>query len=109
MEGKKRSLAYVFLEDGTFLNAEIIKQGYGYAYTRFPFKYMDEFRRYQREAREQGRGLWGKVLRLRAVLRQQLLDTGRQLRSCEWLGNVIVKPTFETLFRICMGDLCRRS
>ena len=54
----RRTLAYVFLEDGTFLNAEIIKQGYGFAYTRFPFKYMDEFRRYQREAREQGRGLW---------------------------------------------------
>jgi len=56
----RRTLAYVFLEDGTFLNAEIIKQGYGFAYTRFPFKYMDEFRRYQREAREQNRGLWGK-------------------------------------------------
>ena len=34
----KRTLAYVFLEDGTFLNAEIVKQGYGHAYTRFPFK-----------------------------------------------------------------------
>ncbi len=51
----------MFLEDGTFLNAEIIKQGYGFAYTRFPFKYQDEFRRYEREAREQGRGLWGRV------------------------------------------------
>jgi len=50
----KRTLAYVFLEDGTFLNAEIIKQGYGHAYTRFPFKYLDEFRRYESEAREQG-------------------------------------------------------
>ena len=29
----KRLLAYVYLEDGTFLNAEIIKQGYGHAYT----------------------------------------------------------------------------
>jgi micrococcal nuclease len=28
---QKRTLAYVFLEDGTLLNAEIIKQGYGYA------------------------------------------------------------------------------
>ena len=27
----RRTLAYVFLEDGTFLNAEIIKQGYGHA------------------------------------------------------------------------------
>jgi len=56
----KRTLAYVFLEDGTFLNAEIVKQGYGHAYTRFPFKYLDEFRRYEREAREQGKGLWGR-------------------------------------------------
>jgi len=51
---------YVPLEDGTFLNAEIIKQGYGFAYTRFPFKYLDEFRRYAQEAREQNKGLWGK-------------------------------------------------
>jgi len=56
----KRTLAYVYLEDGTFLNAEIVKQGYGHAYTRFPFKYLDGFRRYERDAREQGRGLWGK-------------------------------------------------
>ncbi len=55
----KRTLAYVFLEDGAFLNAEIVKQGYGHAYTRFPFKYLDEFRRYERKAREQGKGLWG--------------------------------------------------
>ena len=53
-----RLLAYVYLLDGTFLNAEIIKQGYGFAYTRFPFKYLEEFRRYEREARENGRGLW---------------------------------------------------
>lgn len=55
-----RLLAYVYLEDGTFLNAEIIKQGYGFAYTRFPFKYLEEFRQYEREARENKRGLWGK-------------------------------------------------
>jgi micrococcal nuclease len=53
-----RLLAYVYLMDGTFLNAEIIKQGYGFAYTRFPFKYLEEFRRYEKEARENGRGLW---------------------------------------------------
>ncbi len=54
----RRTLAYVFLQDGTFLNAEIIKQGSGYAYTRFPFKYMVEIRRYERKARKQDRGLW---------------------------------------------------
>jgi len=53
-----RLLAYVYLSDETFLNAEIIKQGYGFAYTRFPFKHMEEFRRYEREARENRKGLW---------------------------------------------------
>ncbi len=53
-----RLLAYAYLEDGTFVNAEIVKQGYGYAYTQFPFKYSKEFRRYEREAREDRRGLW---------------------------------------------------
>lgn len=54
-----RTLAYVYLEDGTFLDTEIIKQGYGFAYTQFPFKYLKEFRQYEREARENRRGLWG--------------------------------------------------
>jgi micrococcal nuclease len=53
-----RTLAYVFLADGTLVNAEIIRQGYGFAYTRFPFKYLEEFRRHERDAREAGRGLW---------------------------------------------------
>jgi micrococcal nuclease len=53
-----RILAYVYLMDGTFLNAEIIKQGYGFAYTKYPFKYLEEFRQYEREAREDGRGFW---------------------------------------------------
>lgn len=53
-----RTLAYVFLGDGTFLNAEIVRRGYGHAYTRFPFRYLEEFRRYEQEAREARRGLW---------------------------------------------------
>jgi len=55
-----RLLAYVYLEDGTFVNAEIIKQGYGFAYTQFPFKYLEEFRQYEKEAREDQVGLWAK-------------------------------------------------
>jgi len=53
-----RTLAYVYLADGTFVNAEIVRQGYGFAYTRFPFEFLDDFRRFEREAREAGRGLW---------------------------------------------------
>jgi len=54
-----RTLAYVYLDDGTFINAQIILQGYGHAYTEFPFKYMENFRGYERMARERGLGLWG--------------------------------------------------
>jgi micrococcal nuclease len=55
---QKRTLAYVFLDDGRLLNTEIIKQGYGFAMSRYPFARMEEFRRLEREAREQRRGLW---------------------------------------------------
>ena len=53
-----RLLAYVYLMDGTFLNAEIIKQGYGHAYIKLPFKYLEQFRQYEKDAREAKRGLW---------------------------------------------------
>jgi micrococcal nuclease len=57
-DGYGRTLAYVFLEDGLLVNAEIIREGYGFAYTRSPFARMEEFRQLEREARDQGRGLW---------------------------------------------------
>jgi micrococcal nuclease len=53
-----RMLAFVFLEDGTLLNAEIIRQGFGHALTRYPFSRMEEFRRLESEARDARRGLW---------------------------------------------------
>jgi len=53
-----RLLAYVFLLDGTFVNAEIIRQGYGFAYTKYPFKYMDTFVRLEEEAKKNKSGYW---------------------------------------------------
>lgn len=44
--------------NGFFVNAELIKQGYGFAYTKYPFQYMDDFRKYERTAKENNRGLW---------------------------------------------------
>ena len=52
------TLAYVYLDDGTLLNAELIRQGYAFVYTRYPFRLADEFRRYEQQARENRRGLW---------------------------------------------------
>lgn len=53
-----RLLRYVYLPDGRLVQAELVKQGYGFAYTAFPFTKSAEFSAYQREAREQNRGLW---------------------------------------------------
>jgi micrococcal nuclease len=53
-----RLLRYVYLPDGRLVQAEIIKQGYGFAYTSFPFTKSDEFKAFQTEARENNRGLW---------------------------------------------------
>lgn len=55
----KRLLAYVYLKDGTFVNAEIVKQGYASLMTYKPnVKYVDTFKRLYQEARENKRGLW---------------------------------------------------
>lgn len=53
-----RLLRYIYLSDGRLVNAEIIKQGYGFAYLSFPFTKAEQFRGYQSEAREAKRGLW---------------------------------------------------
>jgi endonuclease YncB( thermonuclease family) len=53
-----RLLRYVYTQQGVLVNAEIIKQGYGFAYTGFPFTKSDEFVALQTQAREGNKGLW---------------------------------------------------
>ncbi len=54
-----RTLAYVYLEDGTFVNAWLVENGYAMVMTVPPnVKYEALFLRLQREAREAGKGLW---------------------------------------------------
>jgi micrococcal nuclease len=54
-----RLLAYVYLEDGTFVNASLVEDGYARLMTIPPnLKHTDLFRRLLREAREAERGLW---------------------------------------------------
>ncbi len=56
-----RTLAYVHLPDGVFVNELLIQHGYGKLMKRFPFRYRDRFQRYERTARQAGLGLWGVV------------------------------------------------
>lgn len=54
-----RTLAYVYLRDGTFVNAELLKQGYAMVMTVPPnVRYAEDFLRLQVEARKRGKGLW---------------------------------------------------
>ncbi len=53
-----RLLAYVFFEDGTLFNAELIKRGYARVIAVHPFKYYRKFKRYEREAKRKGLGIW---------------------------------------------------
>lgn len=54
-----RLLGYVYLEDGTFVNANLIEQGYAQVMTVPPnVKYADYFKRLQRKAKSAEKGLW---------------------------------------------------
>lgn len=53
-----RLLAYIYTPDGGCHNVELLKQGYAHAYTRFPFQFLEEFRKLEREARDAKAGLW---------------------------------------------------
>jgi micrococcal nuclease len=55
----KRTLAYVYLDDGTFLNAILVKEGYATAATFPPnVKYSEYFVKLEREARTRKKGMW---------------------------------------------------
>ncbi len=54
-----RTLAYVYLADGTFINEKIIREGYAYPLTIPPnVRYADKFKQWFQQAREEKRGLW---------------------------------------------------
>jgi micrococcal nuclease len=54
-----RTLAYVYLQNGTFVNAVLVKKGYGMIMTVPPnVKYADKFLKLERTARKRNRGLW---------------------------------------------------
>jgi len=54
-----RILAYIYLEDGRFVNAWLVEHGFAQVMTVPPnVKHQELFLKLQREAREAGRGLW---------------------------------------------------
>jgi micrococcal nuclease len=54
----QRLLRYAY--DGkVFINAEMVNQGYAFSYKEYPTKFLAEFNKYEKQAREKGVGLWG--------------------------------------------------
>lgn len=54
-----RLLRYVFLEDGTNFNLQLIQAGYAFEYTyKVPYQYQKEFKAAQASASTQKKGLW---------------------------------------------------
>lgn len=55
-----RYLAYVYLEDGTFWNEYLLKNGFAREYTfGKPYLFQKEFRNIEQETKREQRGLWG--------------------------------------------------
>jgi micrococcal nuclease len=53
-----RQLAYVLLEDGTFVNALLVREGLARVSTRVPLARLEELRRAEAAARDHRRGIW---------------------------------------------------
>ena len=53
-----RLLRYVYLPDNTLVEEKLIKNGYGFAYTQFPFEKTDQFVANEQTAKSSGVGLW---------------------------------------------------
>ncbi|MEN9328808.1 MAG: hypothetical protein RI947_1616 [Candidatus Parcubacteria bacterium] len=57
----KRLLRYVYLTnaEATFVNGEMVKQGYAFSYKQYPTKMLAKFNGFEIYAREHNLGLWG--------------------------------------------------
>lgn len=53
-----RTLAYVYLEDGTLANEGIIRAGLAETYRRFTYRLKPRFQAAEKEARDAHRGMW---------------------------------------------------
>jgi len=94
-----RTLAYVFLEDGTLVNAHLLEEGYGHYLSRKPNRrYSGILLSAQRRAMSAGKGIWGELdnKRVRVIgnisstrfcpFGKQILKKNRVEFSSEWLA-----------------------
>jgi len=81
-----RTLAYVYIGDSVFVNLEIVRQGFGFVYTSYPFDYLEEFRAEQTRAMEESRGLWG-----RDIVDEEIPEIGPSEANDHYGERVVVR------------------
>ena len=90
-----RSLRYVFLPgpERRLLNLDLIRQGHARVLRPFPFSRREEFERAEKEARENGKGVWedGGMAELRWLRKNEV-------------ATVLVYPASGRKFAVVFGD-----
>ena len=76
----ERLLAYIELPDGSFLNEELLSQGFAYADQRFRHSYYQKYLQLEAGARSGGRGLWRNVTPEQMPPWLQKLESGKKTR-----------------------------
>jgi micrococcal nuclease len=57
-----RLLAYIYRDDGLFVNEYLVKEGYAHEYTYDrPYEMQKAFKKLEKQAREEKKGLWGEL------------------------------------------------
>lgn len=62
-KGRGGPRAYVYLEDGSLVNEEMLRDGYARVDSSRPFGRMKQFQALEAEAREASRGIWAERVR----------------------------------------------
>lgn len=76
-----RTLAYVWLEDGTFFNELLLLEGYAQVATFPPnVKYVERFLEAQKKAREAGAGLWSISIKEEQAGQSESINGGLSLK-----------------------------
>ena len=95
-----RLLRYIYLADGTFVNAELIRQGYGRVVTFPPdVAHAEMFTGLQQEARENQRGLW--ALSEMLNMPEQCSTCGKNAHDCR---DFDTQAAAQSCFDFCMAQ-----
>ncbi len=82
-----RILAYLYLEDGTLVQKQLLLNGYAIVYTRYPFdqRRKQQFLAWEQKAQQEERGLWknGGMAEIKWILGQKQLPIQVEKASSE--------------------------